>query len=153
MRPSFHVQTLVLRGIPLTPSPRSTWRSSLPCPGSAVFPAPEPTSVACWPRSLASRKPPDPPLRRRTVTVTTLSRLLRLARRSLQVASARLVSLTPQFSFHARRLTIVIDTAATDDAEDESPSKKKVSPTKRKGKAAADAADPDEEVLVKSEAE
>jgi hypothetical protein len=47
----------------------------------------------------------------------------------------------------------VIDTAATDDAEDESPSKKKVSPTKRKGKAVADAADPDEEVLVKSEAE
>jgi hypothetical protein len=61
--------------------------------------------------------------------------------------------LTPQFSFHARRLTIAIDTAAVDDAEDESPSKKKVSLTKRKGKAAADTADQEEETLVKSEAD
>jgi hypothetical protein len=47
----------------------------------------------------------------------------------------------------------VIDTAAADDAENESPPKKKVSPTKRKGKAVADAADQEEEVLIKSEAD
>jgi hypothetical protein len=45
-----------------------------------------------------------------------------------------------------------IDAAAANDAEDESPTKKKASPTKRKSKAAAKATSEEEETPVKSEA-
>jgi hypothetical protein len=45
-----------------------------------------------------------------------------------------------------------IDAAETNDAEDESPTKKKASPTKRKSKVAAKAASEEEETPVKSEA-
>jgi hypothetical protein len=44
------------------------------------------------------------------------------------------------------------DAAEADNAEDGSPTKKKVSPTKRKGKAVADIAGQEEETVVKSEA-
>lgn len=44
-----------------------------------------------------------------------------------------------------------IDAAATNDVEDESPTKKKASPTKRKSKAAANAASEEEKTPVKSE--
>ena len=50
------------------------------------------------------------------------------------------------------RADIGIDAAETNDAEDESPTKKKASPTKRKSKAAAKAASEEEETPVKSEA-
>jgi hypothetical protein len=46
-----------------------------------------------------------------------------------------------------------IGTAAVDDAEEEAPSKKKTSASKRKGKAATDTADQEEGILVKSEAD
>ena len=45
-----------------------------------------------------------------------------------------------------------IDAAETNDAEDESPTKKKASPTKRKGKAIAKAASEEEDAPIKSEA-
>jgi len=44
------------------------------------------------------------------------------------------------------------DAAASNDAEDESPTKKKASPTKRKGKTIANAASQEEEGPVKEEA-
>ena len=45
-----------------------------------------------------------------------------------------------------------VDDAETNDAEDESPTKKKASPTKRKSKAAAKAVSEEDEAPVKSEA-
>jgi hypothetical protein len=44
------------------------------------------------------------------------------------------------------------DAATTDNAEDESPTKKKASPAKRKSKATTNMADQEEETVVKSEA-
>jgi hypothetical protein len=46
-----------------------------------------------------------------------------------------------------------IDATAINGAEDESPSKKKASPTKRKSKVAAKAASEEQEAPVKSEAD
>jgi len=81
---------------------------------------------------------------------------LRPARRRVVGVSARLVSLQMNCMqcFMGSRIDRGIDAAATDNAEDESPAKKKASPTKRKGKAAAMAASEEEgEAPVKSEAE
>lgn len=49
------------------------------------------------------------------------------------------------------RTDTAIDDAETNDAEDESPAKKKASPIKRKGKTAAKAASEEEDTPVKSE--
>ena len=60
---------------------------------------------------------------------------------------------SPRHGTVRSRADTCVDAAATDDAEDESPTKKKASPAKRKGKARADIADQEEETVVKSEAD
>lgn len=51
-----------------------------------------------------------------------------------------------------RELIKGIEAAAVDAGEDDTPTKKKASPVKRKGKAAVKAASEEEDTLVKSEA-
>jgi hypothetical protein len=75
------------------------------------------------------------------------------ARKRRVVASARPVS--PQINFTSKKVRLRTDTgidaAATDNAGDESPTKKRASPAKRKGKAATKAASEEEDAPVKSE--
>jgi hypothetical protein len=121
--------------------------------GFGNVPSAKANSTACCASSPPMMKPLAHLPLTRLLKTTTLSQSLRPARRSLAVASTSLVSLTFEYPLHARRLTTVIDTAAGDDAEEETPSKKKTSVSKRKGKAAADTADQEEEIFVKSEAD
>jgi hypothetical protein len=116
--------------------------------------APGQASAACCTNSLATKTLLAPPPRSRMSETRVLPWSLRPPRRRPVDVSARLVS--PWCKAHERKSKSMTDrdtdAAEADNAEDGSPTKKKASPTKRKGKAVADTAGQEEETVVKSEA-